>query len=74
MQAPRNGSLDLCPLPAFLVEWATKTKPLVRSENKWGHHMRGETVAFVNICVPNSQLCQGKHFILDTMCFMFTSM
>ena len=55
MQAPRNGSLDLCPLPAFLVEWATKTKPLVRSENKWGHHMRGETVAFVNICVPNSQ-------------------
>ena len=45
MQAPRNGSLDLCPLPAFLVEWATKTKPLFRRENKWGHHMRGETVA-----------------------------
>ena len=44
-QVPRNGSLDLCPLPAFLVEWATKTKPLFRRENKWGHHMRGETVA-----------------------------
>ena len=49
MQAPRNGSLDLCRLPAFLVEWATKTKPLFTRENKWGHHYAWGDSTLVNI-------------------------